>query len=638
MDPRRKTRLTLLFGGVVLFLGLVGFRLFQLQVVDSPELRALADKQYRKLDRVAPYRHPLYDRNREELAVSIPASSVFARPRLIRQKRKTARVLAKVLGGNMARWHSRLDTQKPFVWLHRQLNSETATKLAHQNLPGIFIEPENKRIYPNGMLASQLIGFTDIDGNGLAGLELQLNTELMAKQPPRPIPRDGRGTPTYIDRRSRYEDEAGVVLTLDRRLQHAVEEELQKATEEFSAKGAFAIVIDPYTGEIFAMAQRPSFDPGFIKQYPPTLFANTLVSHLYEPGSTIKVIFAAEALQKGILKPDSVIDCGGGQLTIGKETLGEADAHHRYDRLPLYDVIRHSSNIGAIRVVQALGADRARAALEKFGLTGKTGVMLPSEAVGSQRTREQWIPIHLATAGFGQWISVTPLQMVLSYAPFANGGYRVRPRILARDVPPRGQPSEPPILSASTVAAITKMLVGVTDEKGTGFRASVPGVKVAGKTGTAQKYLSVGGYKSGKYLSSFIGYLPAEKPELLIGIFVDEPSNGYYASQVAAPVFERIAERSLQILDRLPRRAIAGKGKRLAPKSTSPSLELVDLGAGKYKMPDLKGVGTREVLRLLGGHFPKLKLDGAGFVASQSPQPGAELTLDSPIRISLAHR
>ncbi len=629
-------RLGFVYMLVVFYFAFIAFRLVQLQVLVNPELESLAQKQFQKVGTTSPHRLAIYDRNREELAVSLSASSIFARPRLVRSKFKVATALADILGGNTQKWLKRLDTSKPFVWIQRQVDEDKAHEISRRRLSGIFIETENKRMYPNGPLAAPVLGFTDIDGNGISGLELTLNEELLRKGTQFPIARDGKGKTSYLGSKYFREDDGktGVYVTLDRRLQHALEEELERAQEETGAKSVMAAVMDPFTGEIFAMGQRPGFDPNHSYDFPPERFLNPFLSHLYEPGSTIKVLMASEAIQQGVLHAHSLLDCEHGHMSFGKVKIGEAESDHQYGLLPLDKVIQYSSNIGAVKVAQALGTDRVRATLDKFGLTQKTGINLPGEVFLSPRADSYWRPIFLATVGFGQGISVTPLQMMAAYAPFANGGYLVRPRILLRENVSPERLEVRRVLSPATVQTMRQMLLQVTEGKGgTGEKARIPNIRVAGKTGTAQKYEAGVGYNSQKYFSSFIGFLPANQPELLVAVFVDEPGKPYYASQVAAPLFQRVAERALQILDRLPKRSIAQTDANTAPMipAQTPLPNMEETSVGKWKMPNLTGLGLREALRLIGKELENVSVSGNGYLQLQTPAPGAVVDSRTPV-------
>lgn len=631
-------RLAVIYVVFVIFFVCIALRLVNLQVFQNPSLEALAKKQFQKVAGLSTFRLPILDRNGEELAVSVRASSVFARPRLIPRKRETAKLLAKYLGNTKAHWLEKLDAQKSFVWIQRQLGEEAARKLAAQNIPGIFVQPENKRIYPNESLAANVLGFTDIDGKGLAGLEQSLDSQLIPRETNIRWTRDGKGIPSYIEGKpAEQEAEKGIAITIDRHLQHAVEEELEEVKSATSAKAVYAVVMDPFTGEVYAMAQRPTFDPNQPNLSAKENFANRLISHLYEPGSTMKVLMAAEAIQNGLLSPQSPIDCGNGEIVVGNKTIREAEANHRFATLPLEKVIRYSSNVGAVHVAQILGENRVRATLDKFGLTSKTGISLPSEASAAAKPDNFWVPIFLSTVGFGQGVSVTPLQMVAAYAPFANGGYLVRPRILMSEMNGlrNGSVEVRRVLSPHTVQAMRDILISVTEDKhGSGYKAKVAGIHVAGKTGTAQKYEQGMGYDHKRFVASFIGFLPAEQPDLLIGVMVDEPKGTYYGAQVAAPLFKRVAERSLQILDRIPKGTFSQSDKKVE-KNQNP-VAVPPLSHGDNTMPDLKGMGLRDVMRVLGSNANLLKVSGSGYVEFQSPKPGLPLTPQTSIDLQLS--
>lgn len=621
-----KLRVAFVFSLFFLFFLFISFRLVQLQILNDALLDQLAQRQFQRLERKAPFRRAILDRNGEELAVSITANSVYARPPRIRNKRRTARILGSIFGVTPNIYLNKLRGDKPFVWIQRQVTEDVAKKLADHHLAGIYVEPESKRLYPNGMLAANVLGFTDIDGKGLAGLELTLNDKLVEPPSRYTFFRDGRGKPSYID--SHYGGKGtNLLLTLDRRLQFMVEEELQTALEETGARATMAIVMDPNTGEILAMGQRPTFDPNKFTQFPNHLYSNRLISHLFEPGSTFKVLVAAQAMDKGLLRRGSLIDCGHGVIQFGNKMIGEAESDHQFGWLPLEKVLRYSSNVGAVRIAQKLGVKGMRELIEKYGFTRKTGIELPGESVSAYKEDSTWTPIFLATVGFGQGISVTPLQMMTAYAAFANGGYLIRPYIFEG----RGS-MERAVLSPKTVDTINDILVSAVEDKaGTGARARIEGIRVAGKTGTAQKYDGERGYDGKKYFSSFIGFLPAERPELLIGIMIDEPKWQYYASQVAAPLFKRIAQRSIQILDRIPRRLIA-ESDQSPPLLSQPDrkAEKIETKDGKWIMPDLTGLSMREVLGF-GKHFDNIQFHGNGYVKSQVPNPGSDIPKEKPV-------
>lgn len=641
---------------MAVFFGFVGFRLVQLQVLPNTALDDLGKRQYRQIAKKDTFRLPIFDRNHEELAVSSPAGSIYIRPKLVRAKKRTARMLAKYLGGSFEKWYAKTKERKPFVWIQRQVPEETAKKLASEKLAGVFVETETRRIYPNGALASQIVGFTDVDGNGLAGVELKLNAELLSNETKTAVFRDGKGNAAYIEKTDKdpSENSLGVQLTIDRRIQSLLEEELDAGLEETGAKNIMAVVMDPYTGEIFAMGQRPSYDPNRPSASHPTAHTNHIISSLFEPGSTMKVLLAAEALQTGILKRDSLIDCENGKLQIGNKTIREAEASHQFGKISLEKIIHYSSNVGAAKIGQILGPDRLRSLFDKYGLTAKTQVGLPGETSGSKKSDDTWKPFFLATASFGQGVSVTPLQMTTSFAPFANGGYLVRPKILMREVNLQpGQSHEiRRVLSPKTVQTMREILIGVTEGKGgTGTKAVIPGIHVAGKTGTAQKYDATEGYDGKKYFSSFIGFLPADHPQLLVSVMVDEPKaketrTAYYGGVAAAPVFQRIAERSLQILDKRPKELVSDPEpvvkEKISATAAIPSIkaknptEVYGPSENETLMPDLKGMSFKEATEIMVKYGNEMRMTGDGYVLTQEPKAGAPFKSSTPVVLQFA--
>lgn len=640
MSQWLKVRLGLIYLSFFTFFSLVVFRLVQLQVLPNEDLSQLSQRQFTRTDKKAPYRLPIYDRNREELAVSTPVFSIYAHPKKLASRKKTALLLSRQLGGASSKWLQKLDPKKNFVWIQRQISEEKANELKKHKLLGLGIEAENKRVYPNGTLASHILGYTDIDGNGLSGIELSLNQTLLQEKEKRKLAKDGRGNTSYIDKtQTRKEDgNSGVVLTLDRRIQSMVEQELDRAKTETKAQALMAVVMNPQNGEILALAQRPTFDPNTPNQTATDNQQNKITQALYEPGSTLKVLFAAEALEKNLLKPDSLLDCGNGKIRVGNTIISESDKKHSHPSLTLTKVITYSSNVGAVRVAQKLGTQGAQDVLERFGLTQKTGIELSGETSGQKKNRDSITPLLLANMGFGQGVSTTPLQLVTAFSPFANGGFLVSPTLIKdseRTEETPNQISGERVISENTAEEIKKMLLSVTeDSKGTGYLAKIPGVRIAGKTGTAQKYDAQSGYKNGKYYSSFVGFLPADNPQFLIGVMIDEPKSDYYASLVATPLFKRIAEHSLQLLNRGPSQLVS-KTKNAPRKDVSAPKELTKTSSGKWLMPDLKGLTLTEAMTLLNRYVETIQVSGNGYVVSQTPESGSSLDENSAVTLKL---
>lgn len=632
---RGRTRF--LFAAILLFFSAIGIRLFSLQIVGSDDLESLAQKQFQKAGKTAPYRASLLDRNGEELAVSLSASSIFARPRLIRNKRKTAAALSKTLGGSYEKWITRIDTAKSFVWIQRQVEPEVAHKISRLNLPGLFIESENRRVYPNGRLASNLIGFTDIDGNGLTGLELGLNSTLVEKGHAYSVVPDGKGNPSYIEK---PKENAGpkappIRLTIERHLQHVVEEELEQTLKETGGKFAYAIVMDPKNGEILAWGQAPTFDPNHANESPLETHPLRSFSTAYEPGSILKPIFVAEALQQGKLDPATLIDCGQGSIKVGRETIREAESHEKFGFISLEKILTVSSNVGAVRVGQTLGPELVRQGLDRFGLTTKINLPLPGEAISHIRWDDYLKnPVHLATVSFGQGAAFNLTSVVAAYAPFANGGFKVSPHVT-----PPATPQEPQrILSPRVAEKLRAYLTSAVESKeGTGKGAAIPGIRVAGKTGTAQKYTAGVGYGGKNYLSSFVGFLPADSPELIIGISVDEPKGKFYAADVAVPTFRRLGQKALQILNRIPKQPFVPSNELvLAPQVAEQKSAPKKDEKGRLLMPELRGTSLREAIEQLGGTSVPIRIKGTGYVQQQKPQAGTPLQSQSSIELAFS--
>jgi cell division protein FtsI (penicillin-binding protein 3) len=483
-------------------------------------------------------------------------------------------------------------------------------------------------------LGAHVVGFTGIDGIGLSGVELALNDELLHDKPIASVIKDGKGNPSYVDKGylKGQDVKPGTYLTLDRRVQNIIEEEIEKTRSDFKAKSAMAIVMDPNSGEVFALAQSPAFDPNMPNQSPSENQRNSVISGLFEPGSTMKVLLASELLEQKLADPKTNFDCGNGELVIYDKTIREAEAIHRFKQLSLEKIIRYSSNVGAVRFGQLLGKERFKEMFARFGLNRKTGIDLPGENSSPIKNNYLDIPLHLATASFGQGIAVTPLQMVTAFAPIANGGFYVTPKLLVKDV----NPFEPKkrILSDFTAKRMREILTSVV-ESGTGANAKLTGIQVAGKTGTAQKFEGAKGYSGGKYFSSFIGFLPADKPKLLIGVMVDEPTEKYFAADVAVPLFKRIGERVIYTMDLMPKPQFTKSNSKELPSYRVSKADLVATENGQWVMPDLQGRSLRDLMKSVGGVFDSLIIEGSGYVNKQDPAPGVPVSSQTPIKLTL---
>ncbi|MCA9484645.1 MAG: penicillin-binding protein 2 [Nitrospina sp.] len=547
-------------GLVVCLLGLYGAgltaRLVYLQVVQHEQLLAEAEKQYVEKIEINTGRGKIYDRNHNPLATNVDVESVYLNPKEVTDKKQALRQLTHSLDLSPETVQRKLDSRRHFVWLKRKIALTEAARLKDKGIPGVGFIRESRRFYPKRALAASTLGFVGLDNQGLEGVEHYFDDLLKGSTRKTYVERDARGRPLL-------DAEEGVLapspshdleLTLDETIQFHTETVLTRQIEQYNARGGVAIVMEPRSGDILSMATYPPFNPNRYSAASPEAWRNPAVSHAYEPGSIFKPIVAAAAVEEGTASPQDIFFCENGEFRIGKATIGEA-ANHRFGWLSLSKIIAHSSNIGAIKVAQTLGDRRFFDYIKRFGFGTRSGVSLPGESSGMLRSVENWSGLSLASISFGHEISVTPLQMVTAMAAIANGGELVKPR-LARGVWKDGKQVThyPPQVVRRVISPTTsRKMIGMLKEvvrKGTGKKAAVKGFEVAGKTGTAQKIdPETHHYSSDNYIASFIGFVPAESPRLVILVMIDEPRDKYWGGEVAAPVFSEIARETLRYLN-----------------------------------------------------------------------------------------
>lgn len=550
-----KSRLVLVSLALLAFgLVLVG-RLVHLQIIQHDHLSAQSEKQYLRTVEITSGRGNIYDRNRNQLAINIQVESVYADPKSIVEKTATARILARTLGLSHNAILKKLKSNRHFVWIKRKSEMNAVEKLKQLDLVGVGFITESKRYYPKRKLAASTLGFVGLDNQGLAGVEHFHHTVLKGNPQRSVLEKDARGRFlwTTANAHELNKGKRDVVLTLDEVIQFIAERELGRQVREYQAKSGLAIVMDPYTGAVYALASAPEFNPNNYLAYSKEIWRNDAVASAYEPGSIFKPIVAAAALEEGLAGPDDIFFCENGSFRVGRSRIGEA-AGHQFGWLTLRNIIAKSSNIGAIKIAQGLGKRRFFDYIQKFGFGRKLGIDLPGEATGKLRNLKQWSGLSLASISFGHEISVTPMQMVSAISAIANGGVLIRPRltrailkngILEKTFEPEGIQT---VLSESTSRQMINILKSVV-KNGTGARAAIPGFEVAGKTGTAQKIdPATQTYSKTKYLASFIGFVPADAPRLVILVMIDEPQKSYWGGEVAAPVFQRIARKTLRYL------------------------------------------------------------------------------------------
>jgi len=543
------------FGGVL-------FRLVVLQVKDASALATMAANQRVRTITLAATRGTIYDRNGRALAMSLPAKAVFADPAIVKDPAREAAAVASALGLKRAEVEAKLRpaTRKDgsavrFVYLARGVDLRTALTLQKRGLAGIGFVDESRRYYPAKDLASQVLGFVGTDATGLAGLEAQYQDVLAGRPGKRVLEEDPKGT--FIPQ-APSEDVPpvagdGLVLTIDQDIQYQAESALAAAVRSNRAKGGTVIVMDPRTGDILAMAADPWFDPARFQRSKPATWENGAVTNVYEPGSVNKVITASAALETKTVKPGQRFEVPD-HLRLSDHEFHDSHPHGQ-ERMTLGDIIAFSSNIGTMEVAARLGRDRFASYLYRFGFAHTTGLGFPGESAGLLAPPDRWSGTDMGSIPIGQGIGVTPLQMASVYATIANGGVWVEPRLVRGTEGANGKITLAPpgdtrrVVSVSTAEMVTRMLAYAV-EAGTGVQAQLPGYWVAGKTGTARKPLPEARGYSDKYVASFIGFLPAARPSLVIAAILDEPATEY-GGIASAPLFREIAHAAVARL-RIP--------------------------------------------------------------------------------------
>ena len=616
---------------------------FYLQILHGEALRERAIRQNRMTVSINPRRGPILDRNAQRLAVSVPVPSVYAFRENIPDKGQEALLLGEALDVDGGKILARMKTGSGFVWLVRKISPEKADKVRKLALPGIGIQEESRRYYPSLDLAGPILGFVGTD-RGLEGLEASLDEELKGAGGIRVLKRDARGRIYSPDDSWSLEPTMGstVQLTLDRTIQYFTEEALDLGAEGTSAKGAAAIVLESATGKILAMASYPGFNPNEFQRFSSNNYRNRAINFTYEPGSTFKIITVSAALEEKVFDEMDILFCGNGKFKVGDVFIKD---HVPHGWLTLRGIIQKSSNIGASKIGLELGRDRLADYAALFGFKKRVGLLLPGERKGVLRNAATWTQVDTANASFGQGVAVTPLQMVNAINVIATGGLLLRPFLVENITNSSGNSvlkNRPEVIrqviSEATAKKVTRMMEAVAMPGGSGVRAAIPGYRVAGKTGTAQKFSSKEGrYSTSAFVASFVGFAPAEKPVITVIVVIDEPQNHMYGGVVAAPIWARIVEKTLEYLNVEP--SIPGEDRKYSPLPEGTKIARADQevdSSGSPAMPDLHGLTLREALQILSSLDSGIDVSGTGVVVRQDPAPGENV--GRKIRLSLMPR
>lgn len=550
MGPSRYRRHAVMLLLLCGFSGIL-FRLVTLQVLQAAELTAKADRQHQKSVTLEGARGTVTDRHGKVLAMNVEVPSVFGVPTAIDSPSTTARSLSSILKIRRGELERKLQQEKHFVWLARKVEPEQGRMLEQMSIDGIGMVMEGRRFYPKGPLLSHLLGFVGVDGQGLEGLERRYDSDLNGEKRVTILQRDALGRTVFPKGLSEQVPAPGqaLTLTIDEVIQFIAEKELEEAVNQARAKAGTIIVLEPRTGAILALAVSPRFDPNNVTVLTPERWRNRALTDSYEPGSTMKVIVAAAALEENVMKSGSMIFGENGRMTIANTTIHD---HEKLGWMTFSQMLQKSSNIGAAKTGMLLGEQKLYRYLQAFGFGQRTGIDLPGEVSGLLKAPREWGRRSLASISMGQEIGVTPLQLVSAVAAIANDGVLMKPYVvsevrdhagrLVKEVLPQVKRR---VISPDTAKTLTAILEGVVTN-GTGTKAAIPGFRVAGKTGTAQKIdPRTGTYSNTQFVASFIGFVPAEEPRLAMIVAIDEPQGEAWGGVVSAPVFRRVGEQVL---------------------------------------------------------------------------------------------
>ena len=612
-------------------------RLFQIMVIDSEQYKQQGITQAQKNEKLLAVRGNIYDRNNVPLTQNIIHYSLGAQTFKIKDRAEFAAKIANSTGRDIEYYLKKIDTKKSFVVIEHKLRQNKVKPLLEQIIPGLVVERKSRRYYPQENIASQTVGFTDVDDKGLTGIEKEFNSYLAGKAGWVVKQVDGKG-------RSQIKtsfpikppiDGSNIQLTIDLEYQSILHEELNRRINETNAKGAIGIIINPQNGSILAMSSMPDFNPNQHGLSPIENQKNRVLTDQFEPGSTYKVVTATAAVATNAVSLYEEFNCKEGKINVAGKIISD---HEIFGLLTFPQIIAHSSNVGMIKIAQKLGQEPLYTFSRDFGFGSPTGIQFPGESKGKLRQTNNWSEMSLAEVSIGYEVGVTALQLASAYAAIANGGYLIKPSLIKQILSAKGEViySEKPeiirkIANPEIMETVKDMLVDVV-QYGTGEKAKIKGWSIAGKTGTAYKFID--GAYSNKYISNFAGFFPAEKPQVVGVIILDEPKYGYHwGGYGAAPVFRRIAQRIINIDDSIkhhkkekgPTETVIANNdneKSLIALSTVNSLKKYQ--DGYAIVPNVRGMSIRKAKSILKKSNLRAKFEGSGQVVWQSPAPGTK--------------
>jgi len=653
-----KKRTLLMSTAFILFWGLIAGRLFSIQVINSDQYQTTCKHQADYCKTIKPIRGAIFDRNQKALTVDIVQYNIAIHPYLLDDKENLAKELSTLLRPNYSKYLKTLKSDRNYVLLERNLpHSEIQAFLDnYQHNNGFAIERSIQRKYPFGELTGQLIGFTDIDNHGIVGLEKELEPYLCGSPGWQVTLKDGWGRLNNRPNLPFQESIDGndITLTIDYEYQTILYEELMNAFTNHDADKAMGIIMNPQNGEILGMATIPGFNPNNPMNSPVSSQINRVVTDIFEPGSTFKIITATAAFDKNKVQPEDIIDCENGHISIGKNIIHD---HKKYDQLSFAEVIKKSSNIGTIKVAQKIGKDEVFNYARRYGFGVKTDIQFPGEQEGIIHPLKEWGELALAQAAIGHGICVTALQLAYAYAAIANGGYLIKPQLVksiqTKDGITLYENKSQYIrrVASSETMQTMRELLRLTVQSGTGLKAEINGMAIAGKTGTAQKVTETG-YSQTDYVATFVGFFPANNPKLLCVIVVDNPKGiEHTGGNVSAPILRDVFTRVVNLSDDLffpedclqaPDIYIAESNSEKKEPSTRtvttvPNNSRVQLSSYQYskRMPDLKGKTLGRAIAILQTLGVDPDINGNGVVVSQFPPKNTIISTSTDCRIVL---
>jgi len=658
--------LTLVLVFVSLWLIVLG-RLYTIQVVRGDRYRQIGKNQVENKEPIPAIRGNIYDRNDRPFTMNVPQYSFGVRPDQVTDKQTLAAHLTSTFGGSRSYFLRRLSSSRPFLWLERNVEKQKVQPLLNVQDPGLVVQMHNTRYYPYQEIGAQLVGTMNVDGAGITGLEAQYNSLLEGKPGWTILKKDGRGislpSPAYPTIQPIHGHD--IELTIDLEYQTIVEEALTAGLEEYKAVKGMAVLMDPGTGAILAMASAPTYDPNSPAKAAPANMKNRAVTDIFEPGSTFKIVTATAALAEHKVRPEDLLFCEQGKYRVNGEIIHDWKP---FGWLSFSQVIINSSNIGTIKIAEKLGRDVLYRYVRRFGFGTKTGVNFIGEVPGITHPLSEWTNSSLASIAIGHEVSVTALQLANAFAAVANDGYLMQPYLVRRILDENGktvfrahpevirQVAKPPVMRQ--VKAMLKRVV----TEGTGVQAAIDGIQIAGKTGTAQKLVD-GKYSEREYLTSFVGFLPADNPKLLCAVILDSPEySNHWGGHTAAPIAKTIFTQIINSTDEyyFADNQAAAPGRRVtkpaAPKVTAASgkqapvvlttqmvldqprrstPETTDDTSEPLRMPDVRGQSLRDALVSLYDLNLEVKISGYGRVARQLPKPGTHLKPGTVCKLEL---